>query len=141
MNPTEQRIRSCRLTGSSPCHHLLVVCSEILANERQERNDYSMKCKKCGHDEFNGHQLTRSNVVVDESGRFLRNHSDDPAKDIYDLERPYGPFKCLKCGAECDEMDESMCSPHREDTTGDAERAKKKQDAIYKAMITGMFRR
>lgn len=92
-----------------------------------------MKCKKCGHDEFNGHQLVRADIVVDEHGNFLRNHNNDLAKNVYDSERPYGPFCCLKCGAEYDELEADNDNPAM--VTEDAEKSK----AIQKAMILAMF--
>lgn len=61
-----------------------------------------MFCKYCGSDKFTAHQICRMDIIVDGSGDFLGNISDDIASDIYDHEQPYGPFQCCGCGAEYD---------------------------------------
>lgn len=61
-----------------------------------------MKCKHCGGEEFFAHQVCRMDIVVDGSGNFLKNFHKDATQDIYDSEKPYGPFQCCRCGAEYD---------------------------------------
>jgi hypothetical protein len=58
----------------------------------------------CGCDAFNAHQLTRHDVVVDGNGSFLED------KGIYNSENPYGPFTCIKCNAEYEELREVKSS-------------------------------
>lgn len=64
-----------------------------------------MKCLVCGNNQFCAHQVVRMDVICDENGTFLSNVSENPAADIYDVEKPYGPFTCTLCGAEYDELD------------------------------------
>ena len=61
-----------------------------------------MKCKYCQSERFYAHQLCRLDVIVDGSGDFLENVHEDVRNDIYDSEKPYGPFQCCGCGAEFD---------------------------------------
>ena len=56
-----------------------------------------MNCK-CGGERFMAHQICRHDVVVNSEGGYLADHG------IYDSETPYGPFTCLDCGAEYDEL-------------------------------------
>lgn len=63
-----------------------------------------MRCKKCGNTRFFAHQICRMDVVVNEQGNFEQNvHPEDISQDIYDSEKPYGPYICTKCGHEFDE--------------------------------------
>lgn len=73
-----------------------------------------MKCKKCGNDTFIAHQLCRMDIMVDESGEFLRNLAGGAEMNIYDAEHPYGPFTCSKCGAQYDELTDT---PNTEEQT------------------------
>lgn len=59
-----------------------------------------MKCK-CGSDRFMAHQICRHDVVVNDHGVWLED------RGIYDSEKPYGPFTCMDCGQEYDELPES----------------------------------
>lgn len=59
-------------------------------------------CKKCGCREFYGHQLVRMDVICTGEG-FERNIHEDISTDIYDAEKPYGPFSCVDCGEQYDE--------------------------------------
>lgn len=63
-----------------------------------------MKCPKCGSDRFYGHQVLRADVIVDENGEFLENPECGLEAAIYDSGNPYGPFTCVKCGAEYSEI-------------------------------------
>lgn len=56
-----------------------------------------MRCK-CGGKRFMAHQISRHDVIVNEHGDWLADHG------IYDSETPYGPFTCLTCGQEYDEL-------------------------------------
>ena len=58
----------------------------------------------CGHNEFNGQQLLRVEVIVDQDGQFLRNQCFDLVDMVvYDADDPFGPFTCAKCGKEVSE--------------------------------------
>lgn len=84
-----------------------------------------MKCKYCGGERFTAHQLVRMDVIVDGDGEWVQNlHEDDFAQNIYDSERPYGPFQCCGCGAEYDELAEGE-EPH----SGPVEGLKKEEPA------------
>lgn len=64
-----------------------------------------MKCKYCGGERFIGHQRVNMDVVVDGGGSFVDDlHPYDPGLDIYNSNTPYGPFQCMGCGAEYDEL-------------------------------------
>ncbi len=63
-----------------------------------------MKRCKCGYQKFAAHQIVRMDVVVDPNNDWIRNLTND-STSIYDAEEPYGPYTCLKCGAEYDSLD------------------------------------
>ena len=65
------------------------------------------RCHVCGCEEFIGHQLIRADVCVGSSGEFERNLKGGLEAHIYDAEKPYGPFTCMKCGAEFSELPEN----------------------------------
>lgn len=56
-----------------------------------------MKCPNCGNNKFTGHQLVRMDVLVDENNNFIEQI------EIYDSEKPYGPYTCTNCGQEYDD--------------------------------------
>ncbi len=68
-----------------------------------------MKCK-CGCERFMAHQICRHDVIVTDRGDYLSDHG------IYDSETPYGPFTCIDCGAQYDEL-----PPSEEDRQRDRE--------------------
>ena len=59
---------------------------------------------KCGCNRFYGHQVVRMNVICDENGDFDDNIEAGVEAAIYDAGKPYGPFQCVQCGAEYDEL-------------------------------------
>lgn len=65
----------------------------------------SVLCQ-CRHNRFYAHQLVRVGVIVNESGEFVGNLSNDLGSAVYDTERPCGPFQCLNCGMEYDGLEE-----------------------------------
>lgn len=67
-----------------------------------------MKCKVCGKDRFIGHQMVRADVLVDGSGEYCDDLPGGLSAHIYDHGNPYGPFTCISCGAEYEELDESQ---------------------------------
>lgn len=62
-----------------------------------------MKCQ-CGCAEFIARQVIRADIVVDDSGAFLRNVEGGLEAGVYDSSTPYGPFTCVKCGTEYEEL-------------------------------------
>lgn len=62
-------------------------------------------CPKCKSTEFSAHQLCRMDVIVNGDNIFERNFSENAAADIYDAETPYGPYECMTCGAEYDDLE------------------------------------
>lgn len=62
-----------------------------------------MKCK-CGNDKFYASQVAYIDIVVDENGTFLDNRYMTADESIYEVDSPYGPFVCTKCGAEYDHL-------------------------------------
>lgn len=61
-------------------------------------------CKKCGCNKFHGHQLVRMDVICTSQG-FEENVHNDISQDIYDSEQPYGPFSCVDCGQEYEDLE------------------------------------
>lgn len=59
-----------------------------------------MACPKCGSKKFTGHQIQRWEIEIDDKG----NYEDQI--ECYDSESAYGPFTCMGCGAEFDELPE-----------------------------------
>lgn len=57
-----------------------------------------MKACECGNQEFSGHQVTRSDVRVDQDGDWLSSG------EVYDSEDPYGPFHCTRCEKEYEDV-------------------------------------
>ena len=62
-----------------------------------------MTCK-CGCNRFYAHQVVRMDVICDGDGEFADNLEVGVEAAIYDAETPYGPFQCVQCGAEYDEL-------------------------------------
>lgn len=59
---------------------------------------------KCGCNKFYAHQVVRMDVICDGDGYFYDNIEEGIEAAIYDAELPYGPFQCVQCGAEYDEL-------------------------------------
>lgn len=66
-----------------------------------------MRCE-CGHNRFYARQLLRADIIVDSNGEFAANIHDDLAANVYEAERPYGPYQCELCGREYEEL--TSCS-------------------------------
>lgn len=64
------------------------------------------KCKKCGGTEFTAHQRLYTDIIVDGDNNFIQNNSVDGSISIYEHEKPYGPYGCIKCGTEYDTLDD-----------------------------------
>ena len=62
-------------------------------------------CANCGSKEFSANQIVRVNVVVDSQNNFLRNSSDTLENSVYDADNPFGPYSCINCGEEYDDLD------------------------------------
>ncbi len=69
-----------------------------------------MVCKICGKNQFIGHQIIRADVLVSGNGEFEGNLPGGLEGHIYDAEKPYGPFTCVCCGTEYDELTEEPLS-------------------------------
>ena len=93
-----------------PCMEQAVPGEEYVAALREENgkthnlkaSDYLVHYRACpcGSEQFTAHQLCRHDVVVDNEGNF---ESD---AGIYDSERPYGPFGCVRCGREYSSLED-----------------------------------
>lgn len=70
----------------------------------QDEGESMFACKSCGGTEFTAHQIVRMDIVVDGDNEYVGPVSPDCAADIYDSEEPYGPYRCVSCGAEYDEL-------------------------------------
>lgn len=58
----------------------------------------SMKCPKCSNRQFRARQTIHRDVVVDEDGDFVKE------LEVFDGNKPYGPYKCTECGEELDDL-------------------------------------
>lgn len=103
-----------------------------------------MKCKHCGGEEFVAHQMCRMDVLVDGSGTFIANVHENPAIDIYDSERPYGPFQCTGCGAEYEELDGSDSTsgpiPNWKRKDEQKEPKQEENDNFFNKVLKAMYR-
>lgn len=63
-----------------------------------------MKCKICGNEEFNCHQILHMDIVCDGNGTVLRPLKEPFMASCYESESPFGPFTCSKCGANYEEL-------------------------------------
>lgn len=63
-----------------------------------------MKCKICGSETFEAHQILYADVICDGDGEFVENLADTLDESVYGSDRPYGPFTCTKCGAVYEEL-------------------------------------
>lgn len=57
-----------------------------------------MTCPTCENTRFFAHQVCHHDVIVDAEGNF----EDDTG--IYYSGKPFGPFTCVKCGRELEEV-------------------------------------
>lgn len=62
-------------------------------------------CYVCQGKEFSANQVCRVNVVVDSQNNFLRNESENMESSVYDSDNPFGPYSCLSCGEEYEDID------------------------------------
>ena len=60
-----------------------------------------MKCE-CGSERFSAHQQCYHDVIVDENGNFEKDDG------IYQSNNPYGPFTCIECDREYEELTEPV---------------------------------
>lgn len=63
-----------------------------------------MKCKICGNEEFNCHQVLHMDIVCDGNGEFLSPLQESFMASCYEAGRPFGPFTCSGCGANYQEL-------------------------------------
>lgn len=63
-----------------------------------------MKCSVCNHAKFFGHQVVHTNIVCDEKGSFYSNTKNGLDAEVYEFREPFGPFQCVFCGAEYEEL-------------------------------------
>jgi len=65
----------------------------------------------CGCDNFYAHQQVYVDVIVDGDNNFLANAvSSNLEYSITEAGKPYGPYTCLKCGREYDDLNELSAS-------------------------------
>jgi hypothetical protein len=86
------------------------------------RNNQTVKkaktrfCPMCGNTEFSAHQVIHVDVMVDiETGVFNGNIGGDIGANICEVGDPYGPYTCMTCGFQCDELSE-LESPKQDDS-------------------------
>ena len=61
---------------------------------------------RCGCGRFYAHQVCHMDIIVDADNCFIENASEDAAAAIYDAQTPYGPYVCVECGAEYDDLED-----------------------------------
>jgi len=61
-----------------------------------------MKCPKCDHERWIARQRSRSYVIVDEFNEWEED------LECYDAGHPYGPYTCVGCGYEVEELDDDV---------------------------------
>ncbi len=57
-------------------------------------------CPKCGGEKFAARQTTYHDVIVDSDNMFLKDDG------TYGSETPYGPYTCVGCDTEFNELTE-----------------------------------
>lgn len=62
------------------------------------------RCSFCGSERFTGHQFIRADVYVDGDGEFDGSLSGSLEELFYGVRDSYGPFTCVKCSQEFDEL-------------------------------------
>lgn len=63
-----------------------------------------MRQCECGCTEFYAHQVCHLDVVVDGDNEWLRNPDNDTDAAIYHSGTPFGPYTCVSCGEEYDDI-------------------------------------
>ena len=58
------------------------------------------KCPKCGNKTFSARQQCYHDIVVDDDNDFVREI------EVTDASKPYGPYECMNCGHEIDDLDD-----------------------------------
>jgi len=71
----------------------------------------SHECPNCHGKEFHANQRLYVDVIVDGGNNFLRNiagteRTGELGVTITEADNPYGPFRCINCGVEYDDLDE-----------------------------------
>ncbi len=79
-----------------------------------------MKCPACGCRRFNAKRTVHTDIIVDEDGDFVEDcpEGQHPA-EVTDVSKPYGPYTCVNCGEEFDDL----TPEEREASNNDAETA------------------
>lgn len=62
-----------------------------------------MACPRCGHRYFIAHQVWYADVIVDDQNNVI-GEADGYPGCIYETGRPYGPYVCVNCRAEYEEL-------------------------------------
>jgi hypothetical protein len=62
-----------------------------------------MACK-CGSNRFQAHQQLYVDVVVDDANYFMEDAAETVEQSTYECSNPYGPYTCLGCHKEYDEL-------------------------------------
>jgi len=60
----------------------------------------AMRACKCGNKSFSAHQRCYHDVVVNSCNVYKKDNG------VYESENPYGPYTCIVCGAEYDDLNE-----------------------------------
>ncbi|AOQ24573.1 hypothetical protein MTAT_19160 [Moorella thermoacetica] len=61
-------------------------------------------CPLCGSNKFIAHQVCYLDVVVDDNNHWLNNLYESASASIYEAGTPFGPYVCLNCGQEYEEL-------------------------------------
>ena len=95
---------SCAMSRKE-AHEINCEDTDELPDEIKEYIDEN-GCPDCGCSSFYAHQQCRVDIVVDNNNNFVQNLIDDKdlGDSVYDSETPYGPYQCIECGKEFEEI-------------------------------------
>lgn len=89
---------------SLACDEAEYIAKYYNAPDKENAEQSGPRCV-CGCSNFYARQRLYVDVVVDGNNNFLGNGVDDNlSHSISESERPYGPYTCIRCGREYDEL-------------------------------------
>lgn len=76
-----------------------------LYTENHDSDDGTFRCKKCRGSIFAAHQVCHMDIIVNGKNQFERNVKGGADAGIYEAGEPFGPYVCINCGAEYEELE------------------------------------
>ncbi|MBQ3570206.1 MAG: hypothetical protein IJA20_05970 [Methanocorpusculum sp.] len=91
---------------SLACDEADYIATYYNAPKAEEPEQYGPKCV-CGCNRFYAHQQLYADVIVDGGNNFIGNGVDDNlSNSISESGKPYGPYTCIMCGREYDDLED-----------------------------------